>query len=285
VEEVNLLLSLKDEIRERIKAIRNKSGLSMAKFGAVIGVSSGNVSDWESGKVLPNILAIAAISQNFGISIDWIITGKEFDFQDALPPDIKKLIEAFKHLGEDNQHALKAYTAFLLSCEPSDVLEQALNKLRTPETPPEPETIKEEQNKYFVPILGHAAAGLPILVEEFIDGVVPVPKDLFKEKAYFIRIKGDSMIQAGINDGSLVLIRPQPTVENNEIALVTYNTEVTVKRFVRENNCIRLRSANPEYKDIIIKNLEAVRILGKVIKIIPREEANQLTRPLFEQAQ
>lgn len=116
-----------------------------------------------------------------------------------------------------------------------------------------------------VPILGRVPAGEPLLAVENIEGMLAIDSTIAKGKNLFLlRVKGDSMVQAGILDGDLVLVRPQSTVEDGEIVVALIEDEATVKRFFREPHGIRLQPENPTLKPIIIEEGD-VRIVGKVI--------------------
>ncbi len=115
-----------------------------------------------------------------------------------------------------------------------------------------------------VPIVGRVAAGMPILAEENIEGVFPIPARFIRGESFMLRVKGESMIEAGIYDGDYILVRRQETANNGDIvvALVDgFETEGTVKTFYRENGHIRLQPENSSMSPII---LEDVRIAGLV---------------------
>lgn len=115
-----------------------------------------------------------------------------------------------------------------------------------------------------VPIIGQVAAGLPILAEENIDGFVNfcVPSGTNVHELFALRIKGHSMIDAGIMDGDVVIVSRTSYVENGDIAVVLIEDEATVKTFYRENGHFRLQPENPTMKPIISRD---VSILGRVI--------------------
>ena len=125
---------------------------------------------------------------------------------------------------------------------------------------------------YNAPILGQIAAGQPIMAEEYQEDVFPLPLDLADQSGeiFFLRVKGDSMIDAGIFDGDLVAIRPQKTAQNGEIVAAYVgedNSEATVKRFYKDGNKVRLVAENPAYEPIVSSNVE---IVGKVVLNVRR---------------
>ncbi|HQD51015.1 MAG TPA: transcriptional repressor LexA [Defluviitaleaceae bacterium] len=114
-----------------------------------------------------------------------------------------------------------------------------------------------------VPIIGKVTAGQPILAVENIEDYFPLPVDYVKnDTVYMLHVQGDSMIEAGIFDKDLILVRKQSTAENGDIVVALIDEEATVKRFFREKDHIRLQPENPAMSPIVVKD---VTILGKVI--------------------
>ena len=115
-----------------------------------------------------------------------------------------------------------------------------------------------------VPILGQIAAGTPILAEENIEDSFPLPMDLVSdsEEVFMLRVRGDSMINAGIFDGDLVAIRQQNVANNGEIVAAMIEEEATVKRFFKDGRRVKLVAENPVYAPIVT---DRCQILGKVI--------------------
>jgi repressor LexA len=118
-----------------------------------------------------------------------------------------------------------------------------------------------------IPIVGTVAAGIPILSEENWEGTLALDQSMLKKnRTYFaVRVRGDSMIGAGIMDGDMAVIEKVNLVKNGEIAMAVVDDAVTLKRFYRENSRIRLQSENPAYKPIYCKDL---RIIGRLFQII-----------------
>lgn len=116
-----------------------------------------------------------------------------------------------------------------------------------------------------VPLLGDIACGTPIWVDEEYGEYVIANDDIKADFA--LRCKGDSMTGARINDGDIVFIRQQPTVENGEIAAVIIDNEATLKRVYRYSDYISLNAENPAFQPIILREGDAdeIRILGKAV--------------------
>lgn len=120
-----------------------------------------------------------------------------------------------------------------------------------------------------LPLVGTVAAGLPILATENVEDVVSMPADLVGEGEHFmLRVRGESMIGAGLFDGDLVVVRKQDTGRSGDIVVALVDgEEATIKRFFRESGRIRLQPENPTMQPIITKK---VTVLGKVVLGIRR---------------
>ncbi len=113
-----------------------------------------------------------------------------------------------------------------------------------------------------IPLIGRVAAGQPLLALENVEGYVDLGELGGDAVVFALRVKGDSMIEAGILDGDYVLVRPQPTAEDGDIVVALLHDEATVKFFFREGRRIRLQPANRAMQPILARE---VRIAGKVI--------------------
>ena len=116
-----------------------------------------------------------------------------------------------------------------------------------------------------VPIIGRVAAGEPILAEQNIENYVPIPMEYMPNSQTFIlKVKGESMINAGILDGDFVLVEQRATARNGEMVVALIEDGATVKTFYKEDGYIRLQPENDTMDPIIVTDLQ---ILGKVIGI------------------
>ncbi len=118
---------------------------------------------------------------------------------------------------------------------------------------------ERSKNLVKVPLLGEVACGLPIFAEENIEDYFVLPQNLVGRGSYYcLRAKGDSMIEAGILDGDMILVRQQPTAEPGQIVVALIGDEATLKRFYPEpeNHRIRLHPENHELDDIYVENCE-----------------------------
>jgi repressor LexA len=117
-----------------------------------------------------------------------------------------------------------------------------------------------------LPLVGHVAAGQPVLAEENIEDYVDVPAVAGGEEGeYLLRVRGDSMKNAGILEGDFVVVRPQETAQDNDIVVALVGEEATVKRFFRENDHVRLQPENSAMEPIRSKE---VRVLGQVVGVL-----------------
>lgn len=117
-----------------------------------------------------------------------------------------------------------------------------------------------------VPIIGKVTAGQPILAVENIEDTFPLPVDFVQNStAFMLKVQGDSMVEAGILDRDLVLVKQQPTAINGEIVVALIGDEATVKTFYKEKEYVRLQPQNQYMDPIIVR--ENLTILGKVIGV------------------
>jgi len=119
-----------------------------------------------------------------------------------------------------------------------------------------------------LPLLGSVAAGQPILAEENIEEYVPVPQLAGGEEGdYVLRIRGESMKEAGILEGDYVVVHPQDTAKDGDVIVALLGEEATVKRFFRETDHIRLQPENASMEPIRSKE---VKVLGRVVGLLRR---------------
>lgn len=130
-----------------------------------------------------------------------------------------------------------------------------------PEEPQRPRPI-------YVPVVGRIAAGGPLLAEEAVEDVFPLPKEIVGEGALFLlRVVGDSMVEAAITDGDWVVVRQQPTADNGDIVAAMIDGEATVKTFKRHDGHIWLLPHNPVFEPI---PGDEATVLGRVVAVLRR---------------
>ena len=118
-----------------------------------------------------------------------------------------------------------------------------------------------------VPVVGSVAAGQPILASENIEQTLSMPTEIVGDSTFILRVRGESMIEAGIMDGDFVVVRQQPTADNGQIVVAMIDDEATVKTFYREADRVRLQPENSRMEPIYARD---VTILGKVVALFRR---------------
>lgn len=119
-----------------------------------------------------------------------------------------------------------------------------------------------------VPLVGNVAAGTPILAEENITDTMSLPTDIVGDApSFMLSVRGESMIEAGINDGDYVVVKEQPVANNGDIVVAIIDDGATVKRFYKEQDHIRLQPENSTMEPIITRDCS---IAGKVVAVFRR---------------
>jgi repressor LexA len=118
-----------------------------------------------------------------------------------------------------------------------------------------------------VPVVGHVAAGMPILAAENIEQTLPLPVEFAGEHTFILRVRGESMIEAGMLDGDYVVVRQQTTASDGDIVVAMLEDDATVKTFYREADRIRLQPENASMQPIYSRD---VQVLGKVVALFRR---------------
>lgn len=164
-------------------------------------------------------------------------------------------------LREGKSVTTDAIAAFckVLHCQPGDLMEYENPSARSDEA-----ERRETGRVINVPILGNIAAGVPITAVENLDGFIGyLPRSERQDNDLFaLRIRGSSMIDAGIYDGDVVIVEKTPYAENGQIVAAMIGDEATVKRFYKEKGHYRLQPENPDMEPIIVREVE---ILGRVV--------------------
>ena len=175
------------------------------------------------------------------------------------PPSVRELCVAVGLSSTSTVHS------HLNSLEKKGYIRRDPSKPRTIEVLDE-ETQWMSHHVNAVPVIGKVTAGAPILAVENIEEYFPLPKQLARhDETFILNVKGTSMINAGIHDGDQIIVRKQDSAHNGDIVVALIDDEVTVKRFFKEKNYIRLQPENDLMEPIYCLD---VCILGKVIGLI-----------------
>lgn len=175
---------------------------------------------------------------------------------DGYPPTVREICTA---LGLSSPSTVHAHLANL----------ERLGLLkRDPSKPRALELAGEHRQVRPLPLVGRVAAGAPILAEENIEELVDVPSFLRRDDGDFVlRVRGDSMVEAGIFDEDYVVVHPGEDAANGEIVVALVGDEATTKRFYREGASVRLQPENSLYEPIIV-SADEVRLVGKVVGVL-----------------
>lgn len=119
-----------------------------------------------------------------------------------------------------------------------------------------------------LPLVGRVSAGVPILAQENVEELIPVPRSMvgWQDECFLLTVRGDSMVNAGIFDGDIVIVRSQPTADPGEIVVALLGEEATVKRLVYEGRRPYLIAENPRYGPIP----DEFEIIGKIVGLLRR---------------
>ena len=181
---------------------------------------------------------------------------KEMILKKGYPPAVREICEAVHLKSTSSVHS------HLESLEKNGYIRRDPTKPRTIEILDDDFALTRRE-LVNVPVIGTVAAGAPILAEQNIEDYLPIPAEILPNKEVFmLKVKGNSMIEAGIYNGDKVIVAKQPNAENGDKVVALVDDSATVKTFYKENGHFRLQPENSSMDPII---LDQVEILGKVI--------------------
>ncbi len=184
---------------------------------------------------------------------------KETIQKKGYPPSVREICEAVNLKSTSSVHA------HLDTLEKKGYIRRDPTKPRTIEIVDDTFNLSRRE-VVNVPLIGQVAAGQPILAEQNIENYFPIPVELLpNEQTFMLRVKGESMIQAGIFDGDEIIVKQQSYARNGEIVVALLDDSATVKRFYKENGHFRLQPENDALDPIIVDDVE---ILGVVIGLL-----------------
>jgi repressor LexA len=181
--------------------------------------------------------------------------------ENSFPPTVREISEHF-HV------SIRAIQDHISALQKKGFITQGQNRSRSIRVLSD---IREKEPKVFmgtVPILGTVAAGKPLLSEENLDGYVNLTEPFVRPgKNYFaLRVRGQSMINAGILDGDLAIIEQTSTAHNGQIIVAVIDEAITLKRYYKEAERVRLQPENPEFKAIYCQDVRIVGILSNIVR-------------------
>ena len=177
------------------------------------------------------------------------------------PPSVREIGEAVGLSSSSTVHN------HLNQLERRGLIKRDPSKSRTVQLVGDEQMDQKRRSVVAVPIVGNVAAGTPILAEQNIEDHVLLSPELAKEGYFLLRVRGDSMINAGILDGDLVMVRPQHEASNGSIVVALVDGDATVKRFERQNGHVKLIAENPAYEPIVATNISLVGLVRGVIRL------------------
>ena len=181
---------------------------------------------------------------------------KEMILKKGYPPAVREICEAVHLKSTSSVHS------HLESLEKNGYIRRDPTKPRTIEILDDDFALTRRE-LVNVPVIGTVAAGVPILAEQNIEDYLPIPAEILPNKEVFmLKVKGNSMIEAGLYNGDKVIVAKQPNAENGDKVVALVDDSATVKTFYKENGHFRLQPENSSMDPII---LDQVEILGKVI--------------------
>lgn len=176
------------------------------------------------------------------------------------PPTVREIGEAVNLSSSSTVHA------HLRSLEEAGLIKRDAVLTRAIKLLPGMETKAKPKRVVNLPVVGRVAAGKPTLAMEDIHETYPLPADfLAGGEGFMLEVRGESMIEDGIHDGDLVVVRRQPVAENGDIIVALIDNEATVKHFHREDGRVRLQPANSSMEPIYVDD---VAVIGKVVGLI-----------------
>jgi repressor LexA len=177
------------------------------------------------------------------------------------PPSVREIGEAVGLSSSSTVHN------HLNQLERRGLIKRDPSKSRTVQLVQDAGADQMRRNAISVPVIGNVAAGAPILAEQNIEEHVMLSSDMAQEGNFLLRVRGDSMINAGILDGDMVLVRPQHEAPTGTIVVALVDGDATVKRFERGNGHVRLVAENPAYEPIVTTNVSLVGVVRGVIRL------------------
>ncbi|HEV2028806.1 MAG TPA: transcriptional repressor LexA [Candidatus Dormibacteraeota bacterium] len=179
----------------------------------------------------------------------------------SYPPSVREIGEAVGLSSSSTVHN------HLNQLERRGLIKRDPSKSRTVQLVQDVAADTQRRNAISVPIVGNVAAGAPILAEQNIEDHLLLSPELAQEGFFLLRVRGDSMINACIVDGDLVLVKPQQEASNGTIVVALVDGDATVKRFERGNGHVKLIAENPAYEPIVTTNVSLVGVVRGVIRM------------------
>ena len=269
---------------ERLKFFLKEKKIRQIDMSKVLKLTSGGVSNIMSGKSNVTQQLAFSLQAVYNLNPEWLLEGKEPMYLppnlNAFPKDIADLVKRFEKLPEKYKEKLMLSAQELeikhkkeleaLKKHQEELKELEKQKQREVDELPPEETVP-------VPVLGEVSAGTPIYAEENASEYVRYDKRVVTNKTdfFFLKVRGDSMIECGIFNKDYILVQRNIYHNNGSIVIARVEDDTVVKkiRFLRESNEIELIPCNPDYKTLVYP-AEKVDVLGVVIARVANEDLN-----------
>lgn len=185
----------------------------------------------------------------------------EFTEENAFPPTVREISDHF-------EISLRAVQDHITALQKKGYLSQCQKRSRSIRVLSD---VREKEDKLYVgkvPLLGTVAAGKPLLCEENLDGFVNLTEPFVRPgKSYFaLRVRGQSMINAGILDGDLAVVEQASTAVDGQIIVAVIDDAITLKRYYKEAQRVRLQPENPDFQAIYCTDVRIVGILSNIVR-------------------
>ncbi len=177
------------------------------------------------------------------------------------PPSVREIGEAVGLSSSSTVHN------HLNQLERRGLIKRDPSKSRTVQLVGDAEVDNQRRNAVAVPIIGNVAAGAPILAEQNVEDHLLLSPELAQDGYFLLKVRGDSMVNAGILDGDMVLVRPQQEASNGSVVVALVDGDATVKRFEKGNGHVKLIAENPAYEPIVTSNVSLVGVVRGVIRL------------------
>ena len=177
------------------------------------------------------------------------------------PPSVREIGEAVGLSSSSTVHN------HLNQLERRGLIKRDPSKSRTVQLVGDAEVDNQRRNAVAVPIIGNVAAGAPILAEQNVEDHLLLSPELAQDGYFLLKVRGDSMINAGILDGDMVLVRPQQEASNGSVVVALVDGDATVKRFEKANGHVKLIAENPAYEPIVSSSVSLVGVVRGVIRL------------------
>ncbi len=253
-------------MNHRLKQALHDLGVKNREAAQLFGVTPNAVTETLKGRTKNIPIAwLRILSQNYQIDIHWLITGEGTMLRQHSAAQDCQVTSLLDNLQEEEQDLLLEYLSFLRFRKRQSIQESVASGAA------------EKSDFIHVPLLGHIAAGTPILADENCEAHLPIAKKLLPRKGrYFaLRVQGDSMIGADIQDGDIVFLDADYSfsqLRNRDIVAVLIDQEATLKFYSKDRNQIILLPANPAYRSINLQEEDNPCILGKMVGLYRQKQ-------------